>query len=350
MKHKNFYLCTLLICLGACTHRIHDPIPQDQLLLKSPQREKTALELYQRAQAAETFAQASQLYTTITTKYAETSSAPKARHMLGNQLIRKGKYVEGIQQLQFISQNYPEYPAYAQVIEAQFQATQNYVKFQERQSSKCFTWFKDATPAIAFFQNIADAAPYTDYAPRSLYYVAKLEQKYGKKVKAIEALDQLIENYPSHALIPKVQVLKAEIYLSFVLSPHNDQGATQKAIQCYEKFFITFDKQDLSEKLRQRAKQGLERAQNLFAQSRLVLGDFFLYKRHYSDGAITFYTEAQMLAPSSEAAAQAHQRIDDIYQKKPIPCNWADKMFGIFQHLPPSALPQAFEQSASKPQ
>ena len=57
-----------------------------------------------------------------------------------------------------------------------------------------------------------------------------------------------------------------------------------------------------------------------------------------------------MLAPSSEAAAQAHQRIDDIYQKKPIPCNWADKMFGIFQHLPPSALPQAFEQSASKPQ
>jgi outer membrane assembly lipoprotein YfiO len=340
--NKSIGLLSLLMLISGCMNRVHDPISPQQLALKSPQREQIAEEIFRQAEQAQTqgyIAEAVKEYQIICKKYAETDIAPQAHHIMGRLYIQAGQYAKGIEHFQFIAHNYTQYERYDDVVKEQFEVAEMFMQGREKHRFKFLPWGKDISTAIAFFQGVTSMAPSTDYAPRALFCTAQLEFEDNHKVKAIEALDRLIEDYPGHRLIPEAYLLKGDIYLSLVYSPQNDQGATQKAIQCYENFLILFEKSHLLPKLIQRARDSLRHAQELFAQSRLVLGDFFLYKRHYGAGAIQFYNEAQLIAPSTDIAMQANGRIESIYTHAPIPTTWADKIFGIFQHVPPTPAP-----------
>jgi outer membrane protein assembly factor BamD len=52
--------------------------------------------------------------------------------------------------------------------------------------------------------------------------------------------------------------------------------------------------------------------ENLLASSRLNLGNFYYYFRSNNTAALVFYNEAITIAPDSEAAAEARNRIEDI--------------------------------------
>jgi outer membrane protein assembly factor BamD (BamD/ComL family) len=340
--NKSTYLVSCLILMGGCVNRVHDPISPQQLALKSPQREQVAKEIFGQAEQAKAqgrVGEAMKEYQIICKKYAETDIAPQAHHILGHLYIQAGQYAKGIEHFQFIAHNYTQYERYDDVVKEQFEVAEMFMQGREKHRFKFLPWGKDTSTTITFFQGVTSMAPSTDYASRALFYTAQLEFENNHKVKAIEALDRLIEDYPSHRLVPEAYLLKGDIYLSLVYSPQNDQGATQKAIQCYENFLILFEKSHLLPKLIKRAQDSLRHAQELFAQSRLVLGDFFLYKRHYGTGAIQFYNEAQLIAPSTDIATQADKRIESIYTHAPIPTTWADKIFGIFQHVPPTPAP-----------
>ncbi|MDR2769395.1 MAG: tetratricopeptide repeat protein [Puniceicoccales bacterium] len=339
---KSIYLVSLLILMGGCVRRVHDPISPQQLALKSPQREQIAEAIFKQAEQAQAqgcMAKAMQQYQIICKKYAETDIAPQARYAMGHLYIQAGQYAKGVEHFQFIAHNYIQYEHYDDVVKEQFEVAEIFMQGCEKHRLRFLPWGKDTATAVAFFQGVISMAPYTDYAPRALFYTAQLEFEDNHKVKAIEALDRLIEDYPGHRLVPEAYLLKGDIYLSLVYGPQNDQGATQKAIQCYENFLILFEKSHLLTELIQRAQGSLRHAQELFAQSRLVLGDFFLYKRHYGTGAIQFYNEAQLIAPSTDIAMQANKRIESIYTHASIPTTWADKIFGIFQHVPPTPAP-----------
>jgi outer membrane protein assembly factor BamD len=56
----------------------------------------------------------------------------------------------------------------------------------------------------------------------------------------------------------------------------------------------------------------LAQMENLLAGSRLELGNFFYLYRNNNTAALTFYNEAITIAPESEAADEARERIKNI--------------------------------------
>jgi outer membrane protein assembly factor BamD len=52
--------------------------------------------------------------------------------------------------------------------------------------------------------------------------------------------------------------------------------------------------------------------QNLLAESRLRLGDFYYYYQENNTAALIFYNESVTIAPDSEAADEARARIKDV--------------------------------------
>ena len=328
----------ILLLLAGCFNSIHNDIPPNQIAMKSEAREEKAMYYYLRGQSFEAegnLSEAKKMYANVGKYYLETDIAPQAFHAHARLLLKQNKFEEAFEKLKFITKNYVNYEKYSQVILEEFEIACSLMKrFETKSNWKVLSIFKDPEPIIECFKHIVAMAPYSENAPKSLFYIAQLEYTYGDKMKAIEALDRLMNDYPASDYLPDAYLLQAKIFLSFVNSAQNDQGMTKKAIDCYEDFLVLFgNRNDLNEKIQQ-AKCGLENVRNLYAESRLVLGDFYLYRCHYPEGAVVFYNEARVLAPVSKISAIAEKRMDFINSGKATPANWADFCFGKVIYKP----------------
>jgi outer membrane protein assembly factor BamD len=109
-------------------------------------------------------------------------------------------------------------------------------------------------------------------------------------------------------LAPDAYFSMAETYSSLVKGPEYDQGSTRQAISYYEDFLILFSKSNYIGDV----EANLSAMQNLLAESRLKLGDFYYYYRSNNTAALVFYNEAITIAPDSESADEARARIKDV--------------------------------------
>lgn len=341
--HIKFKILPFLLGLGGCFNTIHNDIPSKQIAMKSEKREQIASQLLKEGRA---FIRNNNVlaglnkYKEICKHYLETEAAPMAFHAWGTLLRDKGNFSGAFEKLRFITKNYTSYEQYNQVVVEEFHIACKLMKDYETSARKKLgLWFKDATPGIECFQHIVTMAPRSAYAPKALLHMAQLEYLSGEKAKAIEALDRLISDYPDSDLVPQAYLLEGEIYLSFVNGPQYDQGMTKKAINCYEDYLRLFgSRSDLLAETG-KAKKGLHQAMELYAGSRLVLGDFFLNRRSYPQGAIVFYNEARLLAPNSDKAREANARIDFANTNELPPMTWADRILGRIIYKPTNPNP-----------
>ncbi len=335
---KKILVVLCLLPLGGCFKTVHDDIPSAQIILKSPMREADALRYFEVGQQAELGGRAEEAlknYDYICHHFLETEIAPYAFHKSGTLLKHLGKMEQAFEKLKFVTKNYVAYEGYNDVLRDEFEVACILMeRYKNKKSWKWLNFFKDATPAIDCFKHIVDTSPRSENASQALYYMAQLQFESGEKAKAVETLDRIIAEYPASKWLPDAYLLEAKIYLSFVNGAQNDQGMTLKAIHCYEDFLLLFGEDaDLADKVGE-AKQLLYEAEALYARSRLVLGDFYLYRRSYPQGAILFYNEARTLAPTSDVAIQANRSIDFANSGNPAPMTWADRCFGRIVYKP----------------
>ena len=337
---KNLFYVFLLV-LGGCFHTIRNDIPPSQIAQKSPERDSQARHYFQEAQRylkRGKTERAFKQFKIIGSQYLETTIAPEAFFCWGQELRKLGKIEQAFEKFKFVTKNYVNYRNYGQVVEEEFDLACRIMQRYNRQSRLRFlSFFKDATEAVDCFQHIVTMAPHSEKAARALFLIAQLERDSGNKAKAIAALDQLIENYPAHSCVPDAYLLQGEIYFSFVNGPHNDQGMTRNAIHCYEDFLQIYSQDECLQDKIALARQKLQEMRAFYGESRLVLGDYFLYRRHYPEGALVFYNEAQLLAPFTKISEKAQKRIDFIHSGQETPSNWADFCFGQVVHRTPSA-------------
>lgn len=335
---KKFWIVFCLLPIAGCFKTVHDDVPSAQIVLKSPGREAEALQYFESGQQAELngrVEEALKCYQQICRYFLETDIAARAFHRSGILLKDLGKLEQAFEKLKFITKNYVAYEGYDDVLRDEFDvACALMERYQSRKTWKWLEFFKDSKPAIDCFRHIVEFSPRTENASRALYYIAQLEFENNEKTKAIETLDRIIAEYPTSEWLPDAYLFEAKIYLSFVNGAQNDQGMTLKAIHCCEDFLLLFsNKINLADKVDE-AKQLLYDAEVLYAKSRLVLGNFYLYRRSYPQGAILFYNEARTLAPASDVAVQANRNIDFANSGNPSPMTWADRCFGRVIYKP----------------
>ena len=337
---SNLFLILGCVLLSGCFRTVHNDIPPSQISMKSVARERIAVERFQKGRRLENlgkFEGAFKQYSYVGKHYLETDIAPSVFHAWGHALKALGRYEQAFEKLKFVTKNYIAYDRYNEVIIEEFEVACKLMQYYEQvKSKKWLSWFKDAQPAIDCFNHIITMAPRSENAPKALFFMAKLEYISGSKQKAVEALDRLIENYPGSEWVPQAYLLQAEIYLSFVNGPQNDQGMTRKAILCYEDYLQFFEQDEHLKIETEQAKQGLQKALELYAESRLVLGDFFLQRRSYPQGAVIFYNEVRLIAPISKVADVAEERMDSANSENVMPMTWADRCFGRVIYKPTS--------------
>ena len=241
-------------------------------------------------------------------KYSTSGAAGEARMGYATILIADGKYKKAFRTLQDIITENPEYQEFNKIISAQFDCASALMNGARGRILWVIPGFKQLNEAILQFEFIIHNAPYSDYAPLALMNIALVSEEQDDPEIAIDALDRLINYYPQSMLAPDAYYNMAKTYSNLVQGPEYDQGSTRQAISYYEDFKILFPQSNYLGEV----EANLDAMQNLLATSRLNLGNFHYFYRSNNTAALIFYNEAITIAPDSEAADEARERIADV--------------------------------------
>jgi outer membrane protein assembly factor BamD len=260
------------------------------------------------ALAAGSTGSANRTFKKIIKNYPTAEATGDARFLHAQILMGKGRWVKGFDQLQEIIAKHPKYENFDRVIGAQFDCATALMEGARGRILWIIPGFKQYGEAIQQFEQIVRNAPYSDYAPLALMNIAIISEQEEKPEEAIDALDRLINYYPQSMLAPDAYYNMAETYANLVKGAQYDQGSTRQAISYYEDFLILFPQSNYLGEV----ESNLDAMEDLLARSRLNLGDFYYNYRSNNTAALVFYNETITIAPDSEAAEEARQRIADI--------------------------------------
>lgn len=247
--------------------------------------------------------------------YPGSRFAPDALYRTGELQMEREEWGEAFEAFQRLIRYYPDFPRFNEVIEKQFEIANAY---EEGIGIRFLGLIPTTAPnrAVRVYEQVVANAPYSDLAPVALMRVALIHRREDEIIFAIDALDRLINRYPNSMLAGDAYLNLALAYASFVAGPDYDQGATREAISYLQDFLILFPNNPAVGE----AEEALDDLQNVYARSKLVLGEFFYQKRGRLTSAKTFFNEAITIAPDSEAAQTARgyiARIDDLLAEVP---------------------------------
>jgi outer membrane protein assembly factor BamD len=272
---------------------------------------RSALDMMNRARRDEdegSRGSAIRIYERVAKKYSRSIYAPEAFFRAGKLLLDRHQYYDAFADFQSIIRRYPNTKRFDDVIGLQYRVASALMNGQRNRMLGLIPVFRNRTKAIAYFEVILLDAPYSDYAPLSLMDIARGYQGDNDPEEAIDALDRLVNTYPQSVLAPVAYLKLGDMFASLNAGPEYDQAATKQAMTYYEDYMILYPGDDGIAK----AAEGVDRMKTVLAQSKIYIGDFYLYKRLNFTAARVFYNEAITSYPDSGPAKLARKRLADL--------------------------------------
>lgn len=256
-------------------------------------------------------------YKRVYEKYPASGFAAQSLYNTGIIQFERKNWKKAFGAFQSILVFHPDFPRFNELVEYQFrialaQAEGDGVRFL------FVIPFRALNRSVEYFEIVINNAPYSELAPLALMNVALIHQYKGQTPEAIEALDRLINNYPASLLADDAYLSLAETFATLVQGPEYDQGATREAISYFEDFLILYsNNEDIA-----RAEDGLADMEDVYARSKLVIGEYYFRYRGWFQAAEIFFNEAITIAPDSPAADSARNfiaRMEAIRENRPPP-------------------------------
>lgn len=239
--------------------------------------------------------------------YPTSLLAPEAYYQIAKIRLEQKKIDKAYEAFGHIVGEYPNYPNFNGLLKEMFELAE---KISNEKTASVFGFwnYRDRDAAIKAFEKIVTVAPYSDYAPRALFLIARLYKEKSEPLSAIDAYERLIGSYPNHPLTPDTYLALADTYKGMIAGAPYDQGATQQAIQYYQDFIAQFPADPrLSE-----AQGNLLRMQEMLAQGKYDLAIFYYEKRGNIAAATNLLKEVIQIAPTSPISEKAQKLLEKI--------------------------------------
>jgi outer membrane protein assembly factor BamD len=275
---------------------------------------QSALDLMNRARAAEerdSKRSAIRSYRKVAKRYPTSAYAAEALYRTGKLYLSRKQYFKAFESFSRVTAGYPNSSRFNEIIGEEYRIASALLDGARNRIWGIIPSFQNRTRAIQYFAFIIRDAPYSDYAPLALMNKARGHLKQREIEEAIDSLDYMINNYPGSLLAPDAYLNLAQTHARLVDGPEYDQASTKEAITYFEDFLILFP----SDAGIPSAAQGLDRMKEVLAESKIVLGDFYFYKRDNYAAARVFYNEAITSYPESPVAARAQRKLAEVEAK-----------------------------------
>ena len=265
-------------------------------------------------------------------RYPLSDYAAQSLYRQGQLAFERRNLRRSFESFQTLLARHPEFPHFNEVVEYQFDIALSLA------DGTGMRWlgiipYRALNRSRQYFEIIVFNAPYSDFAPLALMNVARINERQGNIPEAIDALDRLINNYPASLLANKAYLELAETFSELVSGPLYDQGSTREAISYFQDFLILFPEDANVD----RAEEGLQEMRDIYARSKVVIGQFYYRHRNWYRAAEIFFNEAVTIAPESESADLARRylaRIEEFRRRaaedpdyRPPRTTWGERIF-----------------------
>jgi outer membrane protein assembly factor BamD len=272
---------------------------------------RNALDLMNKARAAEesgSVGSALSAYGKVAKNYPNSIYAPEALYRSAKLRLGRKEFFKAFESYQGVVGRYPNSKRFSEIVGEQYRIASAMLDGARNRTWGWLPGFRNREKGIEYFEYILLNAPYSDYAPLALMNVARGHQKLRQPEEAIDALDRMINSYPQSLLAPDAYLKLAQSHASLVEGPFYDQASTKEAVTYFEDFMILFP----SDPNIAAAAKGLDSMKVMLAESKMKIGDFYLYKRSNFKAAKVFYNEAITAYPDSEVAKRAKLRLVSV--------------------------------------
>ena len=267
------------------------------------------------------------LYEGMVKRCPDSIFAPEALYQIGEIRMSRHQWESAYTAFSQIIKNYPDYPHFDEVIKKQYEIASLIQRGKRPYLWGKVPWFHDYKQGMDIYEGVVESAPFSDFAPASLFNIAELAKKTGKTEEAIDALDRLINDHPDSVQAPDAYFSMARIYASLIQGPEYDQSVTREAINFYQDFLLLFPREERVAEV----EEGLREVLETLAQSKYQLGYFYYRYRNNPQAALIFFNEAITTAPRSRTADEARQRISDIRKGIKAKKTLADWILGRYK-------------------
>lgn len=161
--------------------------------------------------------------------------------------------------------------------------------------------------AIAIYEEVISALPYTDIAAQSLLGKAQLQAKLEEYKPSLETLDLLIRRFPKHDLAAQSFLEKGHVYLAQCEGHNLDPALLELAQLNLHKFNLAFPRENRIVE----AEKDLKRMQEIYAEQLMETGRFF-EKTKKIPASILYYSKVLSQYPSTQAAESARKKLDKL--------------------------------------
>ena len=245
------------------------------------------------------------IYKKILINHPRASIAKEAAYNRGYYLFNKGKWKDAFEAFSVLKIYHPDFQELDSVIKLQFQCAEN---LMNQESNKVFG-FKSSyslnEDSIPLFLKYTKLYPHNENAPQALLLSAKVAKANKENEAAIYSLKDLINSYPESPYSAEAYFIIAHIYSEFIKGPEYDLESTREAIRYCEDFIALYP----GHKEIGTIEALYERMLNALATNRVLLADYYYFNQRDNVAAIIFYNEAITIAPNSQAAIEAQERL-----------------------------------------
>ena len=220
------------------------------------------------------------------------------------------KYRRVVDQYQKLIDRHPDSPLYRQAMSRQKEmafgaasgALTNRVLWM-------FDVRMDPTNVTEWLKHVRDNAPYAPTAPQAMNVLGNYLAARGRMKEAIEAYQNLVDNYPNSPLAPTAQLQIATLYRQAAADGDRNHVNVARAQEAYEDYLQRYPNS---------ARAGAARAdlaamkRELVAQQ-LEVAEYYLTKMKDTDAAIFCYQEVVSRGSiNPAAAARAKARLKEL--------------------------------------
>jgi len=251
---------------------------------------------------------ATEQFKIVLKQYPKSRVAPESQYRIGTILEETGDFVEAHKAYQALIKSYPQSERFEEVIEREYQIG---TMFLSGKKGKLLGLdIRPSLPlAIEVFQKIVEAAPYGAFGDKAQFSLGVAYQKSARFDDALEAYQNLIDQYPQSSLLKQARLHMAEVSYAKSSDQTRDQSALDEAsrqAQGYLKRYPGTEEAQQAEKISQQVDE-------MNAEKNYRIGLYY-EKDNYLASALIYYFDTSNRYPNTGWGKKASEKLHSLQE------------------------------------
>ncbi|MDR1458225.1 MAG: tetratricopeptide repeat protein [Puniceicoccales bacterium] len=249
----------------------------------------------------------------IVKKHQNSSIIAEALFLMGEIYLNKHQYDNACNSFNNIILKHNNSPLFKAAVEKQYEVAKSLHSGERPYYFGIIPGFKSRNSSVKYYEKVIKNAPFTCKAQESLFNIYKIHRRAKKYDLAFAALDRLIDEYPTSALLPDAYLAMAGMYQSLGKGPDYDQKAVCLALNYYSDFIVIFPTHGMVDF----AKEQVDKLLAGLVKVDINIGDFYYNAKHNPEAAYSMYKVASEINCKDELKVEARAKMDDLINGVP---------------------------------